>query len=63
MLRTPHTTVYKGKRVRVVLRNGTTFVDKFVERTSKYVKMEQHPHLEPHDIRSFTINKNKTIQH
>ena len=55
-MRTPHTAVKRGKRVKVVLKNGETFVDKFVERTSRYVTFETRKVLKG-DIKSFAIFK------
>ena len=37
----PHTGSYRGKRVRVVLRDGTVIYDRFIERTDKYVFLEK----------------------
>lgn len=37
-----HTAVPRGKRVRVVLKNGDTFIDKFIERRAHEVVFEKH---------------------
>lgn len=55
-MRTPHTAVKKGKRVKVVLKNGETFVDKFIDRKSRYVTFENRTVLKG-DIKSFAIFK------
>jgi len=36
-MKTPHTMTARGKRVRVTLLTGETFIDKFLERTPKKV--------------------------
>jgi hypothetical protein len=51
---TPHTSTYTGKRVRVVLKDGTVFVDKFVEAKSRTVIFEKHQ-VTRGEIRSLTI--------
>lgn len=55
-MRTPHTAVKKGKRVKVVLKNGEEFVDKFIDRKSRYVTFETRRVLKG-DIKSFAIFK------
>jgi hypothetical protein len=56
LLRAPHTSAPKGKRVRVVLRNGEVFVDKFVERTARHVVFETRA-VRTRDLKSFTITR------
>jgi hypothetical protein len=51
---TPHARTYTGKRVRVVLKDGTVFVDKFVEAKSRTVTFEGRTVLRG-AIKSFTI--------
>lgn len=41
-MRLGHTGCHPGKRVMVILRDGTRFVDKFVERTKTQVVFENH---------------------
>jgi len=36
-MRTPHTRVYRGKRVMVEMLDGTKFVDKFLEKDSRHI--------------------------
>ena len=55
-MRTPHTAAKKGKRVKVVLKNGEEFIGKFVDRKSKYVMFETRKVLKG-DIKSFAIFK------
>lgn len=49
-----------GKKVYVTLKDGTVIVDKFVDSTSKYLKLENNK-IFWKDIRCTTINKNRTI--
>lgn len=55
-MRTPHTAVKKGKRVKVVLKSGETFIDKFMDRKARYVIFENHK-VEKGNIKSFSIFK------
>lgn len=55
-MRTPRAAVKKGKRVKVTLKNGDMFVDKFVDRKSRYVAFENRTVLKG-DIKSFAIFK------
>lgn len=55
-MRTPHTVVRRGKRVKVVLKDGTVFIDVFVEGKGKWRYFKNHKILHG-DIRSFTIYK------
>ena len=60
-MKTPHTAVKKGKRVKVVLKSGEEFVDKFVDRKSRYVTFENRKVLKG-DIKSFAIFKGYLIE-
>lgn len=54
----PHTSFQKGKRVRVVLRDGTAFAGKFVERRSRHVVIDRggwNHMITTRFIRSMTI--------
>jgi len=53
---TPHTACYRGKRVLVKLRDGTTFIDKFFDRTKSHVFFDEHK-VKKSDIKSFSIIK------
>ena len=55
-MRTPHTAAKKGKRVKVILKSGEEFVDKFIDRKSRYVTFEKRRVLKG-DIKSFSIFK------
>lgn len=52
---TTHTSARKGKRVIVTLKDGTRFVDKFVERTGKGVVLEKHGLVLGRELRAMTI--------
>jgi len=56
--RTPHTSCARGKRVRVTLRSGGSFVDRFIEKTSRSVVFENRK-VDRSDIKSFTIWKHQ----
>lgn len=53
-MKTPHTSAHPGKMVRVVLKDGTVIVDKFVERTGKFVVLRGCK-LRGAQIKSLTI--------
>src|SRR5205085_1881242 len=56
-MRTPHTQYIKGKRVWVILRDGTIIVDKFVEkRRNGTIVLEEHT-LHVDNIRSMSDAK------
>lgn len=56
---TPHTACHPGKRVRVKLRDGEEFVDRFIDRTDKWVFFSSGRKVPKRDIKSFVIWKNK----
>lgn len=54
-MKTPHTAIQRGKKVRVKLKDGTVFVDRFVNRTSgKMVEFEHHGRISAGNIVSFS---------
>lgn len=55
-MKTPHTCCARGTRVRVVLRNGDVIVDRFVERTGKFVVLAKH-RIRGGELKSFGIYK------
>ena len=58
MKRTPnHFSCRKGKRVFIKLTNGKAFIDKFVEKRSKHMVLEDYGKLLFSNIEVFTINK------
>ena len=54
---TPHTATHKGKRVMVVLTDGTVFVDRFWDRTKKEVQFKERGWINKTLIKSFKIYK------
>ena len=54
-----HTSTYKGKRVRIQLKDGTVFVDKFMDKKSAYIIFEERGRVEISNIKSFGIFKDK----
>lgn len=61
-MRVPHTGCNKGKRVRVILRTGETFIDTFLERTNKHVFLKNAGRIAKDTIRAFTIWKHKDMR-
>lgn len=54
-MKTPHTATRRGKRVRVELRNGEVFIDRFHDRTAgKWVEFETHARVRQGDIKAFS---------
>ncbi|MFA5880236.1 MAG: hypothetical protein WC860_08745 [Candidatus Margulisiibacteriota bacterium] len=56
---TTHSSTYKGKRVYIVLKDGASFVDKFVDTKSGYVYTQEKGKLRKADIRTMTIYRNQ----
>ena len=52
-----HTHFNKGKRVFVRLRDGTVFMDRFVERESRFVRLEARGRIRTRDIDVMGIAK------
>lgn len=52
-----HSGTYKGKRVRIKLKNGDVFVDKFLDSKSGYCIFEEHGRVAKKDISNFSIHK------
>jgi hypothetical protein len=54
-MKTPHTQTRRGKTVRVALKDGSVFEDKFVERTRKKVLVfESGRRVACGDVKSFS---------
>jgi len=53
-MKSPHTNCPRGCRVRIVLRTGEIVVDRFVERTGKFVVLRER-RLRGAEIKSFSI--------
>lgn len=52
---TTHTSVRRGTRVLVILKNGDHFVDKFVERIGKGIVLDAHGFIRGRELRAMTI--------
>lgn len=55
--KTPHTACRRGKRVRVILRDGTRIRDVFKDRTDKFVFLRDVGKVPRVEIRSFQIDR------
>ena len=53
--RAPHTRVPKGKKVLVLLRDGTRLVDRFHAYTSTTIVLSEHGAVAKADLRSMSI--------
>jgi len=57
-MKTPHTVTARGRLVRVTLKTGETFVDRFLERTAKKVILfASGRRVAAGEIRSFSDRK------
>lgn len=50
-----HTAAHRGKRVLVILRDGTRLVDRFEERNDRQVRLRKHGWIDKEDLRSLSI--------
>lgn len=53
-MKTPHTQTRRGKRVRVELKSGEVFVDKFLERTRKKLLIFEGRTVRVGDVKAFS---------
>jgi len=54
-VKTPHTAISRGKRVRVELKSGEVFVDRFLNRTrGKICEFEERGRVAAGDIKAFS---------
>jgi hypothetical protein len=56
-MRTPHTGCWEGKRVKVKLKDGTTFIDKYDGAKGSYRFFKEYGKVLAGDIKSFVIWK------
>lgn len=61
-MRTPHTGVWEGKRVKVVLLSEEEFVDKFWGAKGQYRFFQNHDKVRASDIKRFMIWKGQYPQ-
>ena len=52
-----HTTFAKGKRLIIKLKNGTVFIDHWIERRSKFIKFRKQGKIKVKDIRFISYYK------
>lgn len=57
MPRIPHTATNRGKRVRVVLRDGTQIDDRFESRNDRWIVLQHRGRVNKADIRAFIVLK------
>lgn len=55
-----HSSTNKGKRVRIKLKNGDVFVDKFVTTGSGWIEFEERGRVQKKEIKNFSIHKGET---
>jgi hypothetical protein len=58
-MKTPHSSCFPGKRVRIKLKDGRTFITRFRDKKGKKVITDAGTFLVG-DLRAFTIYKGKT---
>ncbi len=56
-----HTSTYKGKRVFVKLKNGTSFVAKFKDKKSGRIMFFDHVDISTDDMTSFNIFRHDRV--
>jgi len=54
-----HTATNRGKRVTVVLRDGTRVTGKFLDRTDRWVEVEGYGRISQGAIQSFWVEKGR----
>lgn len=59
-MRIPHTSTNPGKRVRIVLKDGTRIDDRFVTRTDRWIVLKNTGRIMKRDIQSFIVLKGAT---
>ena len=55
-----HSSTYKGKRVRIKMKDGTSFVDKFLDTKSGVIYFEDRGKVLKMEIKNFTFYKGET---
>lgn len=54
-MKTPHTAINRGKKVRVELKDGTVFIDRFLNRTrGKVCEFAERGRVPAGDIKAFS---------
>lgn len=52
-----HSSTYKGKRVRIKMKDGSVFVDKYKDTKGRFIFFEEMGKIAKKDIQNFSINK------
>lgn len=52
-----HSSTYKGKTVRVKLKDGSVFEDKYQDTKARFIFFESYGKIPKKDIQSFSIRK------
>lgn len=60
-MKTPHSSTYRGKKVRIELKNGESFIAKFKEKHGNTIKFYDHPDVWSGNLKMFAIYKK--LQH
>ena len=55
--KTPHSATYRGRRVFIKLMDGTSFIDRFQDRTDKFIVLKEHGRIYKRDLKSFSDYK------
>lgn len=58
-MKMPHTGAPRGKWVRVKLKDGTVIIDRFHDRTDKYVFLKKHGRIAKSTIQAFSDYKER----
>ncbi len=52
-----HTATFKGRKVRIILRDGTVIIDRFLNRTRSKMIVLEHRKIHVREIRAFAPYK------
>lgn len=56
-MKAPHTATNRGKRVRVVLKDGTRIDDRFLDRSDRWIVLRHRGRVMKRDVKAFIILK------
>lgn len=57
MKKMPHSATFRGKRVYIKLMDGTTFIDRFLDRTDRFIVLKDHGRIMKRDLKAFSNYK------
>lgn len=49
-----HTGAHRGKKVFIILKDGTQFIDRFIDRDDRHVYVQERGRIKKSDIKSFS---------